>query len=276
VRRREFLLALGALSVPTGNGPRGQTRTRLARVGALRINTRDREIFAGPFRKHMTALGWEEQRNISYIFRWAEGRIERLPALAQELVAEGVDLIVVTGNPGIKAAQDVTATIPVVGMSDDLVEGGLAVSMSRPGGNTTGVSIFATDLDAKRLEVLHECVPQARHIGILVDPTTTSSARQLDRAARDLSLELRRFAAKDPLEIERALDAVVEPPTDAVNVLASPVLNGAQSTIVRRLNEARLPSIYQWPETAVAGGLLGYGPRRGIAFGIVRSVGDGF
>jgi putative ABC transport system substrate-binding protein len=209
----------------------------------------------------MSALGWEEQRNISYSFRWAEGRIERLPALAQELVAEGVDLIVVTGNPGIKAAQDVTATIPVVGMSDDLVEGGLAVSMSRPGGNTTGVSIFATDLDAKRLEVLHECVPQARHIGILVDPTTTSSARQLDRAARDLSLELRRFAAKDPLEIERALDAVVEPPTGAVNVLASPVLNGAQSTIVRRLNEARLPSIYQWPETAVAGGLLGYGPR---------------
>ena len=88
----------------------------------------------------------------------------------------------------------------VVGMSDDLVEGGLAVSMSRPGGNTTGVSIFATDLDAKRLEVLHECVPQARHIGILVDPTTTSSARQLDRAARDLSLELRRLPRKTHLK----------------------------------------------------------------------------
>ena len=136
MRRRKFLLALGALSLPTGNGPRGQTRTRPALVGALRTNTRDREIFAEPFRRHMSALGWEEQRNISYSFRWAEGRIERLPALAQELVAEGVDLIVVTGNPGIKAAQDVTATIPVVGMSDDLVEGGLAVSMSRPGGNT--------------------------------------------------------------------------------------------------------------------------------------------
>jgi putative ABC transport system substrate-binding protein len=230
-------------------------------IGVLRGGHKESDPLFAPFRELLSELGYEDGRNLRLLYRWAEGHGERLPALAQELVGQGVDLLVTTGTVGTQSAQRATSAIPIVSLSDDLVDAGLVASMARPGGNTTGVSILANDLDAKRLEVLHDYVPQARRIAVLFDPSTLSGARQLDGAARDLGLDLVRFPAREPAEVDRALADIAAAQVGAVNVLASPFLNNERGLIVGRLNDARLPAIYQWPETAIEGGCLAYGPR---------------
>src|SRR5262245_18405468 len=197
----------------------------------------------------MKAIGWEEGRNIRFMFLWTEGLSERSPALAGEPVAQNVDLIVTFGDPASLAAQRATAAIPIVAMTDDMVGSGLAASLARPGGNTTGVSILASELDVKRLEVLHEFVPQARRIAVLADTTTISTRTQLASAARDLGVELLVFEIQNSAEIGGALDAIARARVDAVNVLASPLLNANRQLIIERTRSARLPAIYQFPET---------------------------
>jgi putative tryptophan/tyrosine transport system substrate-binding protein len=155
-----------------------------------------------------------------------------------------------------------------------MIGSGLASNMARPGSNTTGVSIFASELDVKRLEILHEFVPQARRIGVLADPTTVSTRARLTSAARDLDMELVLFEAQSPEEAGRALDAIAAANVGAVNVLASPLLFAARHQIMERMREAHLPAIYQWPETAEEGGLLAYGPRLLLCYRHVVSLVD--
>jgi putative ABC transport system substrate-binding protein len=236
-------------------------QSRVPLVGVLRISSKDAEIFLGPFRRYMKAIGWEEGRNISFLSVFTEGRNERATALAGELVGKNVDVIITFGDPNIRAAQRATETIPIVGIADDMIGSGLAGNMARPGSNTTGVSILASELDVKRLEILHEFVPQARRIGVLGDPTTISTRARLTSAARDLDMELVLFEAESREEAGRALDAIAAANVGAVNVLASPLLFAARHLIMERMREAHLPAIYQWPETAEEGGLLAYGPR---------------
>ena len=196
--------------------------------------------------------------------------IVRLRSLAR-LVAQQADLIIPFGDPAIRAAQRATQTIPIVGMTDDMVGSRLAASLARPGGNTTGVSILASELDVKRLEILHEYVPQARRIAALADPTTISTRTRLASAARDLGLELVWFEAQSPDETSRALAAIA---AEAVNVLASPILNSFRRLTIDQMRDARLPAIYQWPETVEEGGLLGYGPRNLLCYRHLVSLVD--
>jgi ABC-type uncharacterized transport system substrate-binding protein len=218
LKRREFITLLGgAATWPLA--ARAQ-QGRVPVVGVLRPTPKDTDQFAEPFRRYMRAIGWEDGRNVRFLF-WAEGRNERAPALAEELVVQNVDLIITFGDPAIRAAQRATQAIPIVGMTDDMVGSGLAASMARPGGNTTGVSILAPELDVKRLEILHEFVPQARRIAVLADPSTISTRAQLTNAARDLGVELVVFEALNPAEIGRPLDAIAVAKVEAVNVLAS-------------------------------------------------------
>src|SRR5262249_52917040 len=203
----------------------------------------------------MKAIGWEEGRNIRFLLAWTEGLSERAPVLAGELVAQNVDLIITFGDPAIRAVQRATQVIPIVAMTDDMVGSGLVASLARPGGNTTGVSILASELDVKRLEILHEFVPQARRIAVLIDTTTVATP------ARDLGVELVPFEAQSPDEVSRMLDDIAAAKVDAVNVLASPLLNLARLQIIDRMRVYRLPAIYQWPESAEDGALLAYGPR---------------
>src|ERR1700730_10885950 len=223
-RRREFIAILGGAAIAWPLAARAQQGS-IPIVGVLRVNPKGYEEFAEPFRRYMQAVGWVEGRNVLYDFVWADMHIERMPALASELVAHNVNLIVTFGDPAIRAVQRATPSIPIIGISDDLVASGLAASLARPGGNTTGVSIFASELDVKRLEVLREFVPQARRIAILVDPTTNSTRPQLEKAARDLGVQLVLFEAQDPEQITHALDAMAAARADAVNVLASPILS---------------------------------------------------
>jgi len=240
----------------------------------LRPSAKDAEPFVEPFRRYMKAIGWEEGRNIRFLFAWMEGRNERAPLLAGDFVAQNVDLIVTFGDPAIRAAQRATQSIPIVGMTDDMVGSGLVASLARPGGNTTGVSILAPELNVKRLELLHEFVPQARRIAVLADPSTISTHAQLTSAARDLGVELVLFEVQNPAQIGGPLDAIAAAKVEAVNVLASPQLYGARYLIIERLRNARLPAIYQFPEAAEEGGLLSYGPRLLLCFRHVVSLVD--
>jgi putative tryptophan/tyrosine transport system substrate-binding protein len=272
MNRREFITLLGGaaawpLAVRAQQG-------RLPVVGVLRPSAKDAEPFAEPFRRYMKAIGWEEGRNIRFLFAWMEGRNERAPLLAGDFVAQNVDLIVTFGDPAIRAAQRATQSIPIVGMTDDMVGSGLVASLARPGGNTTGVSILAPELNVKRLELLHEFVPQARRIAVLADPSTISTHAQLTSAARDLGVELVLFEVQNPAQIGGPLDAIAAAKVEAVNVLASPQLYGARYLIIERLRNARLPAIYQFPEAAEEGGLLSYGPRLLLCFRHVVSLVD--
>ena len=266
MRRRDFIKLIAGAAAAWPLAARAQ-QDRPPVVGVLRPNRKDiLETFAEPFRRYMKAIGWEDGRNISFRFVWTESRSDRATALAGELVAQNVDLIIAFGDLGIRAAQHATQVIPIVGMADDMVGSGLAASMARPGGNTTGVSILASELDVKRLEVLHEFVPQARRIAVLSDSTTISTRAQLTRAARDINVELVWFEAGSPEELGRALDAIGAAGLEAVNVLASPLLNVSRLLIIDRMRDARLPAIYQWPESAEDGGLLAYGPRNLLCY----------
>jgi putative tryptophan/tyrosine transport system substrate-binding protein len=275
MRRREFIAGLGGAAGSFFWPLALCAQQALPLVGVLRANPKDvAEFFAEPFRRYMKAIGWDEGRNIRYLFAWAEGHNERMPTLVGELVTQKVDLIITFGDPAIRAAQRATQTIPIVGMTDDMIGSGLAASLARPGGNTTGVSILASDLDVKRLEILHEFVPQARRIAVLADSSTISTRAQLTSAARDLNVELVRFEAGSPDELARALDALAAAKLEAVNVLASPLLNSWRLQIIDRMHDARLPAIYQWAETAEDGGLLAYGPRNLLCYRHVVSLVD--
>jgi putative tryptophan/tyrosine transport system substrate-binding protein len=274
LNRRDFLTVLGGGAVGWSLAARAQ-QGRVPIVGVLRPNRKDvLETFAEPFRRYMKAIGWEEGRNVRFLFVWTEGLSERAPELADELVAQNVDLIVTFGDPATRAAQRATSVIPIVAMTDDMVGSGLAASLARPGSNTTGVSILASELNAKRLEVLHEFVPQARRIAVLADRTTISTDAQLASAARTLDLELAWFKAGSPKELSRALDALTAAKLEAVNVLASPLLNLWRSQIIDRMRDVRLPAVYQWPESAEDGGLLAYGPRNLLCYRHVVSLVD--
>ena len=256
MKRREFITVLGAAAAwPIAAWP----QERLPVVGVLRINPRDFDTFAEPFRRDMRELGWEEGRNIRFEFVWAGGRNEDIPALARELVAKQVDLIVTFGNLAVSAVQSASATIPLIGMSDDMVREGLAASMTRPGGHTTGVSMMGADLDLKRLELLHEFVPSARRIAALIDLSTSDNQKRIEATAGRLNLELVSFPIRNADDARRVLDGIAAADVGAVNVLASPMLNGMRRTIIVRLIGARLPSIFEWPESAEDGGLIGYG-----------------
>jgi putative ABC transport system substrate-binding protein len=274
MKRRAFITLLGGAAVAWPLTARAQ-EAHVPVVGVLRPNRQDvLETFAEPFRRYMKAIGWEEGRNIRFLFAWMGGRNERATELAGELIAQKVDLIITFGDPAIRAMQRATQAIPIVGMTDDMIGSGLAASLARPGGNTTGVSILASELDVKRLEILHEFVPQARRIAVLVDTTTISTRAQLVSAARNLGVELVPFEAQSPDEISRMLDAIATAKVAAVNVLASPLLNLARLQIIERMRVYRLPAIYQWPESGEDGALLAYGPRQVLCYRHVVSLVD--
>jgi putative ABC transport system substrate-binding protein len=273
MKRRAFIALLGGAAAALPRVVRAQ-QGHLPVVGVLRPSAKDADPFVEPFRRYMKAIGWEEGRNIRFLFAWMEGHNERAPLLADDFVAQNVDLIVTFGDPAIRAAQRATQAIPIVGMTDDMVGSGLVASLARPGSNTTGVSILAPELNVKRLELLHEFVPQARRIAVLADPTTIATHAQLTDAARDLGVELVVFEIQNPIEIGGLLDAIAAAKVEAVNVLASPQLYGARSLIIERMRSARLPAIYQFPEAAEEGGLLSYGPRILLCFRHVVSLVD--
>jgi putative ABC transport system substrate-binding protein len=180
---------------------------------------------------------------------------------ADELVKARVDVIVAAGDLAIRAAQKATRTIPILGITDDMLGAELVSSLARPDANTTGVSILATELDGKRQEILIEAVPGLRRMVALADPNRAAvklEALQEAARARNIELSIQRIASGE--EIGAAIDRAHASGAKALNVLASPLLYATRKLIMDRANALSLPAIYQWPETAAEGGFAAYGP----------------
>jgi len=274
IKRRDFITLLGgAAAWPLA--ARAQQRA-MPIFGILLVFSRDAgHAFTEPLRAYMHALGYVEGQNIALDVRYADGKPERLPELAAELVAQRPAVIATFGDATGLAAKAATSTIPIVSMSEDLVRAKLVTNMRQPGGNITGVSIMGTELDAKRLEILAEVLPAQSTVMLLADPTTHRESRPaLETTASALGLALRETNVGTPDQIEKALRDAKDGGIAGVNVLSSAVLFALRARIVSLTAELRLPAIYQWPETADEGGLLAYGPSLRGAFRQVTALVD--
>jgi putative ABC transport system substrate-binding protein len=221
--------------------------------------------FAAALRQGLSEAGYVDGQNLRIEERAAEGRLDRLPALAADLVGRKVDLIVAGADPAASAAKNATSSIPIVfNAGGDPVRQGVVDSLARPGGNLTGVSFLAADLNPKRLELLSELVPQARVIALLMNPTTNipvteRSVRDLQEAARPNGLQLQILKASTESEIDAAFASLVQWPADALIVFSDPFLYAQRERIMAAAARHAVPAIYDFPDYARAGGLISYG-----------------
>jgi putative tryptophan/tyrosine transport system substrate-binding protein len=259
MKRRAFITRLGGGVVAWPLAVRAQQADRL---GVLSGRGRREPNFVAFF-DELRQFGIVEGQHLSVDPRGFETGEDRFPALAIELVASGVSVILAAGDAAISAAQAATQSISILGISDDMVGAGLVRSLTRPGGNITGVSILSTDLNGKRLELLMEVFYAARHMAVLFDPriTTPNHLKILRDAAQLRGVELAVYEAATSEAIVPAVIAASTAGVQAINVLAAPVFSFNSRRIVDQVAALRLPAIYQWPERAEEGGLLAYGPR---------------
>jgi putative tryptophan/tyrosine transport system substrate-binding protein len=222
-------------------------------------------LYLAAIRKGLGETGYVEGRNIRFEYRWAEGSYDRLPALAAELVGRNVDVIVTSGGtPAARAAKNATSTIPIVFANvGDPVGGGLVTSLARPEGNVTGLSILASEMTAKRLELLCELVPQARSIAFLVNPTNAVMEpviRDLEQAARLKDVQLPVVRASTEQEIAAAFTTLHQLHAEAVVVGADPFYSTRRDQLAALAAHHAVPAIYLEHEFATSGGLISYGP----------------
>jgi putative tryptophan/tyrosine transport system substrate-binding protein len=264
MRRRELITLLGGAAVSLTIPERliAQEAGRTYRLGGLYPTPRASPQYVVLF-DELQRLGFVEGQNLSVDGHGYGLRAEQLAEHASEIVKAQVDVILCAGDAAIRAAQQATKSIPILAVTDDMVGSGLVRSLARPDGNTTGVSLLATDLDGKRQEILMEAVPGVRRMAALADPNTTSPQRlqNLQDVARARGVELSIHRVTTPAEIVAAIDTAKSSGAAALNVLATPFLFAHRQIILQRVAALRLPAMYQWPETAEEGGFIGYGPR---------------
>ena len=243
-----------------------QRATSIPRIGFLSPSSLSEPRtprFLEAFRQSLRELGYVEGQNIAIEFRWAEGKYERLPGLAAELVRLRVDVIVAYG-PAIQAAQQATGTIPIVmAVALDPVGAGHVASLGRPGGNITGLSSMAPELVGKQLELLKEVVPKVSRVALLANPANPGSAPQVRAAqdtARALGVRLQLLEARGPSEIDNAFAAITAERAGAVIVLPDAMLLDHRTRIADLAARRRLPIVSAMFENAEAGGLIAYGP----------------
>jgi ABC-type uncharacterized transport system substrate-binding protein len=216
------------------------------------------------FREGLRQLGYVEGRNLIIKFEWAEGQQERHPALARELVRLTPDVILTAGTPGTLAAKQATQSIPIVtAIAGDAVATGLVASLSKPGGNVTGLSTLAPELDGKRLELLKEAVPKLSRVAVLrnpANPFTTIAWKAMQPAAKPLGVKLQPVEASSPNDLDRALARIKAAHPDGLVLIVDRFLFSYRASIVQFVVKNRLPGMFPYPEFAQEGGLMAYGP----------------
>jgi len=226
------------------------------------------------FREGLRETGYIEGRNVTIEFRWVEGQYDRLPEMASDLVRHQVSVIVANGPSAALAAKAATSTLPIVFSGGiDPVKLGLVAGLNRPGGNVTGVSQFSTALEGKRLELLHELVPNAAMIAMLVNPTfpgTDSITNDMQIAARALGLKLNVLTASSEHDFDTAIASIVHLRAGALVVGSDPFFISRRDQLVTLVAHHAVPAIYQFREFAAAGGLMSYGSNLADAY---RQVG---
>jgi putative ABC transport system substrate-binding protein len=262
VRRREFIALIGGAAVAWPVAARAQ---QVPVVGFLATTSPApfAHLVAG-FRRGLQEAGFIEGRNVAIEYRWAEGRYDQVPALAADLVQRQVAVIVTTGGEtSAVAAKAATKTIPIVfNTGTDPVRLGLVTSLARPGGNATGVNIFTTELAEKRLGLLHDLIPAASTIAVLLNPNFAPAVVNLQEsevAARAAGRTVVAFHASRDDEIETAFARIIQMRPGALLVGSDPFFNSRREQIVALAARHAIPAIYEWREFAQAGGLMSYG-----------------
>jgi putative ABC transport system substrate-binding protein len=235
---------------------------RTYRLGSLEPNPRDWPVTLAYF-DELRRRDFIEGQNLTIDYRNFAPHVDLISEYAAELVRAKPDVIYAGGGVAVRAVQQATKTIPIVGVADDMVGEGLVESLARPNGNTTGISILATELDGKRQELLIEAVSGIRRMAALADSTTftEAKARALQEVARARSIDLSIHRVAKASEIVAAIDMAHASGATALNVFASPMFFGNGRLIMERVAALRLPAMYQWPEMAEEGGFAAYGPR---------------
>jgi len=267
ITRRRFLIALGAGVLAVPRGSLAQPQPKGARIGFLYYGSRQSALDTGrynAFVQGMRELGYVEGTNFVIEARFADGKHERLPAFAAELVRLKVDVIVATGTPTYRALQHAAATIPVViTVTFDPVGDGFAASMARPGGNITGLTLSAADLGPKLLELLKAAMPKLSRVAVLVQPGNPAHPQRVVRimsAAQKVGIQVVLAEAGTVPEIEREFAMMTKERANATIILADGFFLQESRPIAAQAVKHRLPSISQLREYAEAGGLMSYGP----------------
>src|SRR5215813_4575882 len=262
MRRREFITLLGGAAVAWPLAARAQP-AKVARIGFLGlVSSSSHASRVAAFRAGLRDLGWIEGRNLVIESRWAEGDYDRLPALAEELLRLNIDVLVTHGAAGALAAKKATSTIPIVITAvGDMQVLGLVSDLSHPAGNITGLSLFVTELNAKRLELIKEAVPSVARVALLLNPGNASTQFVLSEAsatAKATNIELRAFEARQPADFARVFSAMADQKVGAVVIHEDTMLNANRNSLAVFAAVRRLPSS-GFPEFVRAGGLLAYG-----------------
>jgi len=263
MRRRDFMAGLGAATA-LGSGARAQHSSKIPTIGVLGAAARE---IAGPwisaFVTRLHELGWDDGRNVSVVYRWAEPRIESYSEIAAEFSSRKVDVIVTWASAPTLAAKRATATIPVVFAAQmDPVGVGVVASLARPGGNVTGMSIQQTDTAGKRIELLREAVPKLARLAVMANsgaPGAMIEMREVAATARGLGLEVTAIEVRQADEIFAAIDSLRER-ADALYVATDPLIFANRNRINAMAQTGRLPTIFGSREYVEAEALMSYGP----------------
>ena len=262
MRRRDFITLLGGATLAVPQIARAQQKT--ARIGFLGlVSASSHASRTAALRAGLRDLGYVEGKNLVIEFRWAEGKYERLPALAEELVRLNVDVLLTHAASGAFAAKRATSTIPIViTAASDIVAAGLVSSLSRPGGNVTGQTFFNPELAAKRIELLKETIPALIKVAVLLNANNPVGApillNVMEPTAKALKVELLKFEARSASDLDRVFSAMNDQQIGAVVLHEDPLLNATAKPIADLAARWRLPTC-GFPEFAIAGGLMAYG-----------------
>jgi len=264
--RREFITLLGGAAAAWPLAARAQ-QPAMPVVGFVNAGSFDAPL-AAAFRKGLNDAGYVESQNVTVEYHWLEGQFDRLPALMTDLVRRRVAVIATpAGNFAALAAKAATTTVPIVfGVAEDPVKLGLVASLARPGGNLTGINYFAAELIAKRLALLHELVPKAVRIAVLVNPAnipaTDSELRDIPEAARAMGLQIQVLKASTRSEIEAAFATLVRDRAEALYVAGDTFFTSRRVQFATLAASYRIPASYPTREAVEAGGLMGYATDR--------------
>jgi putative tryptophan/tyrosine transport system substrate-binding protein len=267
VDRRRFLQTVTASLLAAPVVAEAQQAAKVARVGFLATNLAANPHLPEAFRQGLRDLGYVEGHNVAIEYRDAEGKLERLPALAAELVALRVDVIVAPGTPQALAAKQATRTIPIVfAVAGDSITDELVTSLARPGGNVTGLSFLAPELVGKHLEQLKQAVPGVSRVAVLWQPggfgerTEKDMLKEAEVAARALRVRLQVVEARGPADVARAFSDMTRARAGALTVLGSSMFTSERRRLVDLAAKHRLPAVYPQREFVDVGGLMAYGP----------------
>jgi putative tryptophan/tyrosine transport system substrate-binding protein len=274
MRRRDFIAALGGVAaLPAATRAQQQTRPVIGFLSSLTQHESSHLVAA--FRRGLSENGFVDGQNVAIDYRWADGRYDRLPGLARELVGRGVAVFVSTGgHPTLNAAKAATSTIPIVFATGvDPVQSGIIASFNRPGGNITGTYIITTGLEAKRFGLLQELVPASAAIALLTNstnPNAPAQVKDVQDAARIVGRPIHAFYAATEQELDAAFTAIGQLKPAALMIASDPWLSTRRDRLVALVGRYSIPTMYQWREFAEAGGLMSYGTNLADAY---RQVG---